>query len=127
MQPDRIFIVRNERHRQFAADHILTLDPPFEIHTKPCVPQRTLAQNARLWLLHAEAARVTGYSSEEMHEFALCRHFGVREIACGEISRTVPLKRSSTRNIPEFTEFMESTEAWYGTALGVWLQEEKPF
>lgn len=122
MQPEqRIFVVRNERHRRYAADHILTLPPPFEVHTKPCLPGRTLQQNARLWLLHTEAARVTGYSSEEMHEFALCRHFGSREILCGDIARVVPLRRSSTRNIAEFTEFMEATEAWYGTTFGVWL------
>lgn len=124
MQPEqRTFVVRNERHRKYAAEHILSLEPPFEIQTKPCLTRRTLEQNARLWVLHSEAARVTGYSAEEMHEFALCRHFGVREIECGGIVRSIPLRRSSTRNIQEFTEFMEQTEAWYGTALGVWLLE----
>lgn len=117
----RFMVVRNERHRRYMADHILTLPPPFEVSIKECQAQRTLQQNARLWALHTEAARVTGYSAEEMHEFALCRHFGSHDIACGDIVRVVPLKRSSARNIQEFTEFMEATEAWYGTTFGVWL------
>ena len=132
MQPEaRIFVVRNDRHRTYAVQFLGTLEPPFEISVARVQPQRTLQQNARLWLLHTEAGRVTGYSPEEMHEFALCRHFGHREISLGEfgserIVRTIPLKRSSTRNIQEFTEFMESTEAWYGTTFGVWLQEDRP-
>lgn len=124
MPPDRIFVVRNEKHREYAAAHILSLEPPFEFQVKPCLPQRTLQQNARLWALHTEAARITGYSAEEMHEFALCRHFGSREIECAGLTRTIPMKRSSTRNIQEFTEFMEQTESWYGTAFGVWLLDE---
>ena len=83
---------------------------------------RTLKQNRRLFLLHTKAAEATGYSVEEMHEFALMRHFGHQEISVGNLTRRVPLKRSSTRDKAEFAKFMEETEAFYISDLGVWLE-----
>ena len=89
---------------------------------RPYIPQRTSKANARLWALHAKAAEVTGYSAEEMHEFALMRHFGTKEITVGGITRMVPLQRSSMRNKKEFAAFMEATEAWYISDFGAWLE-----
>jgi len=92
--------------------------------------RRTVNQNRRLWLLHTKAAEHTGYSPEEMHEHALCRHYGYTEKELidpltGEVWRKrIPLKRSSTRNTKEFGEFMESTEAWYISEFGVFLGDE---
>ena len=83
--------------------------------------KRTNSANARLWALHGLAAGVTGHSADEMHEFALCRFFGHAEQELAGIIRCVPIKRSSQRNTKEFSELMESTEAWYGTEFGVWL------
>lgn len=65
---------------------------------------------------------MTGHSAEEMHEFALMRYFGTREIEVAGITRAVPLKRSSMRDRREFAAFMESTEAWYIDEFGVWLE-----
>jgi hypothetical protein len=61
-----------------------------------------------------------------MHEEALCRHFGYTEhrMPTGWIKR-VPLKRSSVREKKEFSEFMESTEAWYASEFGVWLGQDE--
>jgi len=84
--------------------------------------RRSTSQNARLWLLHTKASEVTGYAPEEMHELALCRHFGSEEFAVGGVRHRRPLKRSSTQDTKEFAAFMEATEAWYVAELGVWLE-----
>lgn len=92
------------------------------------VERRSNDQNARLWKLHTLAGEVTGYSAEEMHEHALCRHFGFTEderkdLFTGEITvKRTPNKRSSKRNKKEFAQFMEATEAWYIAELGVFLE-----
>lgn len=101
------------------------------VTVEPYIKKRTNTQNARLWKLHSLAAEVTGYSAEEMHEFCLCRFYGAEEVKIGGIIRQIPLKRSSTRNVKEFGEFMEQTEAFYISELGVWLdadvrQEDMP-
>lgn len=78
-------------------------------------------------MLHTAASEVTGYGKDEMHEEALCKHFGYTEVErkdllTGEIlTKRIPLKRSSTRDKKEFAEFMEATETWYGSEFGVWL------
>ena len=120
---ERVFYIESEKHRAFVAAHVAQLAVPFALTIGPIRIQRTAEQNARLWVLHTEAARITGYSAEEMHEFALRRHYGFREIHCGELKMIVPLKRSSTRDIGEFTQFMEATEAWYAEAFGVLLKD----
>lgn len=99
------------------------LDPsrPWQITVAPYRKQRSEAANRRLWALHTLAAKVTGYSPDEMHEFALCRHFGHRDVKIGKLTMRFPLKRSSARNTKEFAEFMESTEAFYISDFGVWL------
>jgi len=84
--------------------------------------KRSTSANARLWLLHTKAAEVTGYSPEEMHELMLCRFFGTKQVQVGGLTMTVPLKRSSTRDVKEFGQFMEQVEAFYISELGVWLE-----
>ena len=101
---------------------LVSLDKPKIVTIDDYREPRSLSANARLWALHSKAAEVTGYSAEEMHEFALCRHFGYADKACGKITRRMPLKRSSTRDKKEFAEFMEATEAWYITDFGAWLE-----
>lgn len=121
---ERRFLLDTAQHRDNAVRYIARLDvaKPLEVILRPYIAQRTSKANARLWALHTKAAEVTGYSPEEMHEFALCRHFGTKEITVGGITRAVPLKRSSMRNKKEFGEFMEATEAWYISDFGVWLE-----
>ncbi len=125
MNGERRFILDTPQHRDNAARYIGRLpvdDGVLELILRPYVPRRSLAQNARLWALHSKAAAVTGHSAEEMHEFALMRHFGTREIEVAGITRAVPLRRSSMRNRREFAAFMEATEAWYVDEFGVWLE-----
>lgn len=124
---ERRFVLDTEQHREFASRFIAKLDvsKPIEVIVRDYVAKRTTNQNARLWALHALAAAHTGHSAEEMHEFALARHFGTKEIKAGGITFTVPLNRSSQRNKVEFAAFMEATEAWYIDEFGIWLDQQR--
>lgn len=122
---ERRFVIETEdqaiRFRQF----VQAQKPPYQAELGPIREQRSMSQNSRLWALHALAAKSTGHSAEEMHEFALCRHFGSAEVKIGGIVRQIPNKRSSTRERKEFAEFMETTESWYAADFGVWLGQEE--
>src|SRR2546428_5580045 len=94
---ERRFLLDTPAHRDNAVRYIGRLpveEGVVELIVRPYVARRSLAQNARLWLLHSRAAELTGYSAQEMHEHALMRHFGTREVTIGGITRLVPLKRS---------------------------------
>lgn len=126
---DRSFLVETERHRQHLLAYAGKLPLPFQGAIGPVRERRSLSANARLWLLHTAASEVTGYTKDEMHEIALCKHFGYKEeerkdLLTGEILQVrIPLKRSSTRNKKEFAALMEATETFYGAELGVWLPQ----
>lgn len=117
-------VVKDELSKERAHKIIgaLSFERPWLVTVEPYHERRTLEQNARLWLLHTKASQATGYAPEEMHELALCRFFGFQDIELGGIKRQVPLKRSSQRDKKEFAEFMEATESWYISELGVWLE-----
>ena len=123
MQP-RQWIIDSKLQMEHVCNFLLRLPVDSSLHVSvgDYEPQRSNAQNARLWMLHSKAAGITGYSAEEMHEFALMRHFGHHDIVVGELIRRVPVKRSSSRNKKEFSDFMEATEAWYINDFGVWLE-----
>ena len=118
-------IITNEAQRDRAAKIVsmLPVDKPFDVTICPHVDKRTNEQNARLWKLHTLAAEHIGCSAEDAHEDALCRFFGYTEVRMpsGDVKR-IPLKRSSTRDKAEFAKFMEATEIFYVTELGVFLQ-----
>jgi hypothetical protein len=122
---ERRFIIGSESVRRNVAAFIakLPFERPVEVFVRDYVEKRSLEQNALLWAWHSAAAKHTGHSSEEMHEFALMRHFGTQEIKVGELVRLVPLKRSSMRNKKEFNEFLESTVSWYISDFGLYLDE----
>jgi len=127
---ERTFIVEREDQCSYLQRHVGRQPLPFQAVIGPVVTQRSLAQNARLWMLHTAAGKVTGYTPDEMHEEALCKHFGYEEVTrpdlfTGEITtKRVPLKRSSARDKKEFAAFMEATELWYGSEFGVWLGQD---
>src|SRR3974390_3139863 len=123
----RSFDIESEGQREYLVKFLSRQVPPFHVEFGPLIIQRTLSQNSRLWLLHKMAGDHLGYSAEEMHELALCHHFGYNEARrtdpiTGEIVvQRVPIKRSSARTKHEFREFMDATETWYGTEFGCWL------
>jgi hypothetical protein len=127
VKDERTFHVETEQQAEFLSKFALRQPLPFQATLGPLRRRRSTTANARLWLLHTMAGNHLGYSPEEMHEFALCRHFGYTEkertdVLTGEITtQRIPNKRSSTRDTKEFAEFMEKTEIWYGEEFGCWL------
>lgn len=118
------FQIENPDHCQRLIQFILRRPLPFQVEVGEIREQRSLPQNARLWALHQLASKETGYSPDELHELMLCKFFGSQEIELGGVKRTIPLKRSSTREKGEFREFLESVENFYASELGVWLGQE---
>jgi hypothetical protein len=123
---NRVFTIEQPEQRDRLVQFIGRRELPFMVEVGEVRKQRTLNQNSRLWMLHAMVAKETGNTAEDMHEEALCRHFGFTEVKMptGWIKR-IPLKRSSTRETVEFAAFMESTEAWYASEWGCWLGQDE--
>ena len=119
----RSFVIETQDQRQRLVSFINARALPMQVDVGEIRKQRTLSQNSRLWKLHSLVAAETGNSTEDMHEEALCKFFGYTEqkMPTGWIKR-VPLKRSSPREVQEFGQFMEATEAWYASEFGVWLE-----
>lgn len=118
---ERTFRIEDDLQRQRLQQFLASRKLPFQVDLGPIREQRSLPQNSRLWALHQLAASATGHSAPEMHEFALCRYFGCKEVNLGGVIRQIPNKRSSAREKLEFNEFMEATESWYASEFGVWL------
>jgi hypothetical protein len=131
MATRRTFDVETDGQRAYLLKFLERQAPPFRAELGPIAKQRTATQNARLWLLHTMAGQHLGYEAEEMHEFALCHHFGfvekeVVDPMTGElVQKRIPNKRSSTRSREEFRAFMDATETWYGTEFGCWLNADQ--
>lgn len=127
MAAERTFVVEQEKQVEFLCGFLRRQVVPFQAIVGSVRKQRSLTQNNRLWALHTLAGEVTGYTPDEIHEEALCKHFGYTEqerkdLFTGEITmKRIPLKRSSQREKAEFAKFMDATEMWYGSEFGVWL------
>ena len=88
------------------------------------ISKRSTTANARLWALNSAAAKHVGCSAEDIHEEMLCRHFGFTEVKMPTgVMRRIPLRRSSSLNKKEFAEYMDSTEEFFISELGVFLGE----
>lgn len=121
------YIIQTDDQRTRLQQFLDRRELPFQVEVGDVRHQRTIAQNSRLWALHALASKETGHSPEELHELMLCRHFGTREIEVGGFTKVVPLKRSSTREKQEFRDFLEAVESFYASELGIWLgQDDAP-
>jgi hypothetical protein len=119
----QVLILDTEQKRARAARIVsqLPVEKPLKLTVEPFRARRSNTANARLWALHQLAAEHTGMSAEDLHEIALCRFYGFEEKKFGGIVRQIPLERSSSKNTAEFAKFMEATEAFYITELGVFL------
>jgi hypothetical protein len=131
VKDERTFDVETEQHREHLSKFVLRRPLPFQALLGPLRKKRSTTANARLWLLHTMAGNHLGYSPEEMHEHALCHHYGYTEHELmdpltGEIvTKRVPNERSSNKNTKEFAEFMFQTETWYGEEFGCWLPAQE--
>jgi len=121
---NKSFQIEDDLQRQRLQQFIAKRELPFQVDVGEIREQRSTLQNSRLWALHQLASKETGYAPDELHELMLCKFFGTKEVELGGIRRTVPLKRSSTRERAEFREFMDSVETFYASELGVWLGQE---
>lgn len=120
------FLIQTSDQRDRLKQYLDKRELPCQVEVGEPRKQRSDTANARLWLLHEMASKETGYTPEEMHEEALIRHFGYTEkLMPGGWTKRVPLKRSSTREPKEFSEFMEATEIWYASEFGCWLGQEE--
>lgn len=119
-----MLILDTEQKRDRAAKIVgqLPVHKPLKLTVEPFRARRSNTANARLWALHKLAADATGMSADEMHEIALCRFYGYEERTIGGIIRQIPNERSSAKDTKAFREFMEATEAFYITELGVFLE-----
>jgi hypothetical protein len=120
----RTFHIEEPEQRERLISFLAKRDLPFQVDYGPIREHRTTSQNSRLWALHTLASKETGYTPEEMHELMLCKFFGTKEVDFAGINRTVPLKRSSTRDKQEFREFLDAVETFYASELGVWLGQD---
>jgi hypothetical protein len=121
----RQFLITTADQRDRLFQFLSKRELPMQVDVGEPREPRSVSQNSRLWALHALASKETGYTPEELHELALARHFGTKEVSVGGFTKIVPLKRSSAREKKEFHEFLEATEAFYAAELGVWLGMEE--
>jgi hypothetical protein len=122
----RSFHIQTSDQRDRLFQFLSKRELPMQVEVGDPKEQRSESANARLWKLHELAAGITGYTKDEMHEEALCKHFGYTEKKMpGGWTKRVPLKRSSTRDPKEFREFMDATETWYASEFGCWLGSEE--
>lgn len=121
----QVMILDTETKRTRAAKIVsqLPVEKPLKLTVEPFRARRSNTANRRLWALHQLAAEATGMSAEDMHEIALCRFYGYEEKKVGGIIRQIPIERSSAKDTKAFAEFMEATEAFYITELGVFLDQ----
>ena len=117
----KTFVIETADQRERLVSFLAKREVPFQVDYGAVRVQRSLPQNSRLWALHQLASKETGHSPDELHELMLCKFFGTQEIEFGGVKRTVPLKRSSTRDKAEFREFLDAVETFYASELGVWL------
>lgn len=119
----RTFLVDSETRRAklLAILAKLPLAKPWEVLVKDYDPKRSTDSNRRLWALHQAAAAETGHSVEEMHEFAKLRFLPRHMVTVGGIRQEVA-SSSAKLSKQEFREFMDRTEAFYISELGVFLE-----
>jgi hypothetical protein len=122
---NRTFTIEHPEQRDRLIQFIGRRELPFQAEIGQVREQRSLSQNSRLWALHQLASKETGYAPDELHELMLCKFFGTKEVEFAGIKRTIPLKRSSSREKAEFREFLDAVENFYAAELGVWLGKDE--
>lgn len=86
---------------------------PWRVTVEPHKLTRTLPQNAYLWAIYGKILSVGGeamggWTKDDLHDFFLIHCFGSEVKELFGKKRHVPLRRSSSLNKQEFTDFVES-------------------
>lgn len=85
-------------------------DKPLAVYVGPERKLRTLQQNARLWAIYGRISESTGFSKDDLHEYAKRRFLGVevKEV----FGMRVECVRSSADLAPDdFEDFVLAVEA----------------
>lgn len=125
MTTPALFLIDNEQKRERCAKRILALPlvgQVWDVRIQEWEPRRSVDANRRLWALHQEAARATGHSVDELHEFMKLKFLPHVMVKIGKDEREVP-GRSSKLTSKEFRDFMDQVESFYIAELGVVLGE----
>ena len=85
------------------------------------ISRRSVDANRRLWALHKLAADSTGHSVEEMHELCKAKFLPRVTIRIGDEQREI-YGSSAKLNKKDFRDFMDRTEEFYISELGVFLE-----
>ncbi len=99
MKPFYIPKGRSQRELEHAQIVLSKLDPTeaWKITAEPVKSQRSHSQNAYLWAVpYKMISEVTGYESEEVHEYMLGRFFGWKD---KKVSKT-PRNPSGVESVP---------------------------
>lgn len=92
--------------------------------------ERSLAQNAYLWVAYTAISKVTGYEKADIHDHICKRHFGVRikRVPGGTIEvaiRTTTTDERGRRSVLSKVQFMELVEfvKRYAAEAGVYIAD----
>lgn len=122
----RLFIVDTEGKRARTAGILakLPLDGRiWDVQIKPYQSRRSVDANRRLWALHKLAASETGHSVEELHELCKAKFLPRRTVKVGD--EEIEVYGSSAKlNKKDFRDFMDRTEEFYISELGVFLGDQ---
>ena len=86
------------------------------------ISRRSVDANRRLWALHKLAADETGHTVEELHELCKSKFLPRVIVKVGKEEREI-YGSSAKLNKKDFRDFMDRTEEFYVSTLGVFLGE----
>lgn len=125
-------------HKQRCLDiervvHALEILPEgkaWKVSVEEIKSERSLAQNAYLWVAYTAISKATGYEKLDIHEDICKRHFGTRLKKVPGGVREVPIRTTTTdargrRSVLGKVEFMELVEfvKRYAAEAGVYVAD----
>lgn len=109
---------------------VLPEEKGWKVSVEEIKSERSLAQNAYLWVAYTAISKATGYEKADIHEYICKRYFGtrVKQIPGGSIE--VPIRTTTTdergrRSVLNKVQFMELVEfvKRYAAEAGVYIQD----
>ena len=129
-------IVRTQEgiEREVGRLRALNLEHAWEVTVKRWKKPRQNPQNAYLWgVCYRAVAEHTGYTVDDIHQYALMACFGTEEYEVFGKRRVRPQRtttRPRTMTIAEFAAYVEWFRAWAASEVGVNIPDpggDKPF